>query len=112
MSPDKKSDTQSLGAAPDPARPWRRMPHWVLFFSMGVFYLASILLLGLVLVKSGPPFLASVNGVKTWSGLGEWHGLLVGMGLAAFLIFLAALGWFCAMLAKSMEGELKLRLGL
>jgi hypothetical protein len=28
------------------------------------------------------------------------------------LMFLAALGWFFAMLAKSMENELKLRLGL
>ncbi|MBW8860185.1 MAG: hypothetical protein JF570_10825 [Caulobacter sp.] len=112
MSLDSKPETNIPAAPAAPPRPWRRMPNWALFPSMGGFYLFSILLLGLVLVKAGPPFLATVNGLKSWSQRGGWRGLLTGLALASVLMFLAALGWFFAMLAKSMENELKLRLGL
>ena len=92
-----------------PDRPWRKIPTWALVPTMGFFFLVSGLALFLVLKEVGPPFLLAVNGLKSWSDVGGWQGLGMAAGLAVALTWLAGLGWFTFLIAKSMEAELKLR---
>ncbi|MBI1686962.1 hypothetical protein [Caulobacter hibisci] len=100
-----------VGSTP-PNRPWAKAPAWVLAPMMGLAYLVSIIQLGFVLTKAGPPFITALNGIHSWHDLGGLRGLGVGLSLAIILAVFASGGWFFAVMAKSLEDELKRRMGL